>query len=139
MTEYSDNPAENRKIMKRHQLMKLKGIEDSGFYGEFYDLVADFRYRINPNYKAETIVLSEGYWQIRVKEKKLFGKTTIIDFHAGIFWENKQETEYRVLFNINVGEKDKNYSTFATDYMKGKDIISHLKESCIDYKFFFYE
>jgi len=138
MTEYSDNPEENRKIMKKHQLMLLKGIEESGFYGEFYDLVADFRYRVHSDYKAETIVLSEGYWQIRVKEKKLFGKTTVIDFFATIFWENKEETKYQVLFNYNLGEKDKNYSTLASDYMKGKDIVSHFKET-YHYSLFFYE
>ena len=136
MTEYSDNPAENRKIMKQDQLMKLKAIEDSGFYGEFYDLVADFRYRIQPRFKAETIVLSEGYWQIRVKEKKFFGTTTIIDFFATIFYENEEHTEYRVMFHIALGDKDSKSSSYITDYMDGKDIISHFRESNYYYIFF---
>ena len=116
--------------------MKLKAIEDSGFYGEFYDLVADFRYRIQPRFKAETIVLSEGYWQIRVKEKKFFGTTTIIDFFATIFYENEEHTEYRVMFHIALGDKDSKSSSYITDYMDGKDIISHFRESNYYYIFF---
>ena len=137
MSEYSNSPEENKKIMKKHQSMLLKGIYDSGFYEEFYDLVSDFRYRIHESYSAEIKVLSEGCWQIRVKEKKLFGKTILIDFHATIFWENEEKTKYKVLFNINLGEKDKSYSSFSTDYMSGKDIISYFKTSSLDYKIFF--
>ena len=69
MTEYSDNPEENLKIMKKHRLMLLKGIRESRFEEEFYDLVNEFRYRIHSDYKAETVLLSAGHRQIRVKEK----------------------------------------------------------------------
>lgn len=85
MTEYSDNPEENLKIMKKHRLMLLKGIRESRFEEEFYDLVNEFRYRIHSDYKAETVLLSAGHRQIRVKEKKLLGllsKTFIINFYA---------------------------------------------------------
>ena len=70
MTEYSDNPEENRKIMKKHKLMLLKGIRESRFEEEFYDLVGEFRYRIHSDYEAETVLMSASHRQIRVREKK---------------------------------------------------------------------
>ena len=143
MTEYSDNLEENLKIMKKHKLMLLKGIRESRFEEEFYDLVNEFRYRIHSDYKAETVLLSEGHRQIRVKEKKLLGllsKTFVMNFYATIFWRNEEETEYDVLYSFDYGTKDKDWSFMGSNgYLKGDDVIGVFKKQCLKYQIFMYE
>ena len=143
MTEYSDNPEENLKIMKKHELMLVKGIRESRFEEEFYDLVDEFRYRIHSDYKAETVLLSAGHRQIRVKEKKLLGllsKTFVINFYATIFWKNEEETEYDVLYSFDYGTKDKDWSFMGSNgYLKGDDVIGVFKKQCLKYQIFMYE
>ena len=142
MVKLSDNPEEN-KFMKSLNAQTLEGIRESRFEEEFYDLVDEFRYRIHSDYEAETVLMSAGWRQIRVKEKKLLGlfsETYIINFYPTVFWRNEEETEYDVLYSFDYGTKDKDWSFMGSNgYLKGDDVIGVFKKQCLKYQIFMYE